>query len=83
LLVCLHDHVALSFFTKDGFVILKQSLDSDTLLLDIGKFSLNVHRTHNSRCEDHRKVERSHLKPSQLGVEQYHAGLLTKLSLAC
>jgi hypothetical protein len=72
-----------SFFTKDRFVVLKQGLDGDTLLLNISEFSLNVHWTHDGRCKHDRKVERSHLEPSQSGVTEDEAELLTKLSLAC
>jgi hypothetical protein len=48
-------------FTKHSFVVLEKRLNGNTLLLNVGKFALDVHGTHDSRGEYDSDVERSHL----------------------
>ena len=48
-------------FAKDGLVIFKQSLHRHALLLNVGEFPLNVHRTHDRGRENDRHIERCHL----------------------
>lgn len=60
--MCLTIVLLVSFFAKDSLVVLKQGLDGDALLLNIGKFALYIHGPHNSRCKDNSKIERSHLQ---------------------
>jgi hypothetical protein len=48
-------------FTKHSLVVLEKRLNGNALLLNIGKFALDVHRSHDGRGENDSDVERGHL----------------------
>lgn len=51
-----------SVVAENTLVVLKQCLNCHTLGLHVAKLALELHGSHDGWCEDHGKVERSHLR---------------------